>query len=268
MSLRFLCRSAVFGLLLTAGCQGFLSRSDRARSSTAHAHKTAVESTRERLPTPEQATDRQRKKFRAQIAKAESLEAKREYDDAIDAYRKALLTIEDPQIVHRLALLCQQQQEDADADAYFSRSLALMPGNAELLTDVGYRAYLKGDFARARRHYQSAVVINPDSPRLLANYALVMQACDDDQRALELFQRAGCTQQEALENLAQLCRLSHDEEQADYYWALARETEDSDPIQPVVYTAATPTAPLVKPVRQTAVPVRKVITAAPPGQQN
>lgn len=217
---------------LTVGCQTFAPTV--AKSHSPHPASPVAALTHEDHATaaPEKPSVWQKRRFRSLVANAEKLERDGKSQEAISAYKQALEKIEDPEILHRVALLCQVHDQEADARRYFERCLKLDPANPELLADAGYRAYLAGDLDVARTHYQAAVAVAPDSPRVLSNYAILMHARGDNERALELFERAGCSRQEALANVGELYRMDRDDEQADQYLQLARSLETPSEIQP------------------------------------
>lgn len=216
---------------LTVGCQTFAPTV--AKSHSPHPASPVAALTHEDHATvaPAQPSAWQKRRFRSLVANAEKLARDGKSQEAISAYKQALEKVEDPEILHRVALLCQVHDQEADARGYFERCLKLDPANPELLADAGYRAYLAGDLDVARTHYQAAVAVAPDSPRVLSNYAILMHARGDNERALELFERAGCSRQEALANVGELYRMNRDEEQAEHYFQLAHSLEEPSAIQ-------------------------------------
>ena len=62
----------------------------------------------------------------------------------------------------------------------FERAVALEPGNAEALNDLGVALEQSGEFAKAREAFEKALKLEPDNLYIQQNYDLFREA--DDKR--------------------------------------------------------------------------------------
>lgn len=143
------------------------------------------------------------------FARARLLEADRQPDKAAELYQDLL--DQDPKhsaAWHRLAVVSAEQGElDAARDS-FQQALRIAPENAELHSDYGYLCYLLQQWDEADRHLARAVALNPGFAPAHTNRGLVAARRGQTEIALAHFGRAGCSAEEARENLALAGRLN------------------------------------------------------------
>ena len=105
---------------------------------------------------------------------------------------------------HRLAVLYDKTGQSDRSLAYYGRAIEQEPDNAELLCDIGYRSTIDGDLKTAAIYYEVALKNSPNLDRAHNNLAVVLARSNCPDLAISHFLEAGCTQQEAQHNLAQI----------------------------------------------------------------
>jgi tetratricopeptide (TPR) repeat protein len=105
------------------------------------------------------------------------------------------------QVGPRLAVLYQRQGKFAEALAEFNRAIAAQPKNADLLNDMGYFFYMRGDSVEAEKALRESVAINPKNARAWVNLGLTLGQSDRFADAFDAFNK-GVTPAEAHANMA------------------------------------------------------------------
>ena len=109
------------------------------------------------------------------LAAAQELEKNGREIDAIAQYEKARehnprLT----QVSRRLAVLYDRQCDFQRALTEYRQALALAPHDADLLNDLGYCHYQRGDYVEAERWLRQATERNPKHQRAWVNLGLTL----------------------------------------------------------------------------------------------
>ena len=78
------------------------------------------------------------------------------------------------QVCRRLAVLYDRQCDYARALPEYEQALKLSPKDADLLNDLGYCHYGRGDWAEAEKCLRRAVALRPDHRRAWVNLGLVL----------------------------------------------------------------------------------------------
>jgi len=73
-----------------------------------------------------------------------------------------------------LAVLYDQQGNDARALAEFDKALKLTPKDADLLDDLGYYYYHRHDWQQAEEHFLRAIAQSPEHERAYVNLGLTL----------------------------------------------------------------------------------------------
>jgi tetratricopeptide (TPR) repeat protein len=137
------------------------------------------------------------------LAAAQELDKNGKVAEAVMLYEKARQ--QDPKVAagvgRRLAVLHDLAGEFAKASAEYEPLLKATPRDPQLLNDVGYSYYCRGDFARAAEHLTQATSIDPSLKRAWLNLGLAVAAQGKLDEAFTAFQKAG-SEAEARTNLA------------------------------------------------------------------
>ena len=125
-------------------------------------------------------------------------------EEARRAYELALAARpDDPDVHHRLAVVADKQQMFGAADDHYEVALRRRPRDPNLLSDIGYSHFLRGDDLRAETTFREALTIDPSHQGALLNLGTLFgkQGRYDD--AFALFKRS-TTQAETQQYMAQL----------------------------------------------------------------
>lgn len=136
------------------------------------------------------------------VMTAQEFEKAGRVPEALVLYEKALAlqpTL-DKKISRRMAILYDQVGEFSKADEGFARALAENPKDADLLNDMGYSCYARGDWTKAEEHLTQAVELNPQHKRAWINLGLAIAQQNRYPESMRAF-RKGTTEAEALCNL-------------------------------------------------------------------
>lgn len=209
------------------------------------------------------------------LATARELEKTGNEPEAIQQYEKARhnnpkLT----QVSRRLAVLYDRQCNYERALAEYRLALQLTPKDADLLNDVGYCHYERGDAVQAERCLRQAVALQPDNKRAWINLGLALGAQGHYPESYDAFARAlspgearanvGILQaqqgkrEEARESLRQALELCPELRSAR---AVLTRLDDPRPFDPVARDARA----LVKPAEKTSAAERAEL---PPGEKS
>lgn len=136
------------------------------------------------------------------------LAAAREYEkqgfltEAAVAYRELHQRDPDnPQYLHRLAVIETRQGKYEEADGHYQQALALDPENATLRSDMGYSAFLAQDLAASEEHLRAAVQLRPDDQRAIGNLGTTLAYAGQFEEAIACFRQV-MPEGQALETLA------------------------------------------------------------------
>ena len=117
---------------------------------------------------------------------------RKDYEKAIAAYQKMLrLQPEDPRPYFLLGAAYVDGGYDTKAENVFGEALQFRRYTGEAWTNLGAIAYRKGDLARATWYLTRAVTRVPNRPKAHYNYALVLAAKKERDRALDELRIAG-----------------------------------------------------------------------------
>jgi Flp pilus assembly protein TadD len=141
---------------------------------------TAAKPARDELP-PQQGAQ-------ACLATARELESRGYRREAILLYVRARSL--DPslsELCRRLAVLYDLEGAHTEAWNEYQRALELSPDDADLLNDVGYFHYQRGDLAAAERWLLKALQKDPEHDRAATNLGLVLGHQGRYQESFEVF---------------------------------------------------------------------------------
>lgn len=137
------------------------------------------------------------------LAAAAEMERHGYTKEAIVEYEKARAL--DPKAAagapRRLAVLYDRLCEDNRARAEFLKAIEVAPKDADLLNDMGYFCYGRGEWAEAEGWFRKALALRPKHARAWVNLGLALAQQDRDSDSLDAFSRA-VTPAEARSNLA------------------------------------------------------------------
>lgn len=107
--------------------------------------------------------------------KAKELERQGKFERARELYEQILEKDPDnSEYLRRLAVICTRLQRYGEADDFFHRAYKRAPKDANLLVDMGYSSYLRGDLVEAERWLRDSVHLKPSDKRAVTNLALVV----------------------------------------------------------------------------------------------
>ena len=116
-----------------------------------------------------------------------------------------------PGVSRRLAVLYDRQGDYVRASAEYKLALESGPNHPELLNDMGYYCYERGEWKEAERWLRKAVAVDPKSRRAWVNLGMTLAQSGQAEASLEAFSHA-LTPAESRMNLgllqAQNCRRS------------------------------------------------------------
>jgi tetratricopeptide (TPR) repeat protein len=137
-----------------------------------------------------------------QFAMARSLERKGHLAKAAEAYQRIIDEHDLTAAYHRLAIVRDQQGNFEASSDLFAEALDREPDNAELLCDIGYSAYLRGNNEESAEAYDAAIRLQPDLQRAHNNLALLHARQQQYQSAVKEFALASNSYGTAHLNLA------------------------------------------------------------------
>ncbi|MAG93060.1 MAG: hypothetical protein CMJ48_04855, partial [Planctomycetaceae bacterium] len=104
---------------------------------------------------------------------------------------------------HRLGVIADQQEDFASAEQHYVAALRLKPGDADLLSDLGYSYLSQGELTQSESYLRQALSVSPSHRQALLNLGLLRGRSGDRAGALAIFRQAG-TEAEAQSMLNQL----------------------------------------------------------------
>ncbi len=131
-------------------------------------------------------------------------ESQQKWDQAVDSYESVLLS--EPQHAdahHRLAVIADRREDYRLADQHYRVAMQRKPTDANLLSDVGYSHFLRGELDRAEGYLKQA--IESDNKHRVAhlNLGLVYGKQNRYSESLAMFQ-AVASEEEVQRNMATL----------------------------------------------------------------
>ncbi len=104
------------------------------------------------------------------LKRAESLVARKQFDDAIDLYKQCLpLAPRDATLYNRLGVAYHRNQEYKLAEKEYKRAIKLNPHYAEAFNNMGTIAFTEKKYGRAVKFYKKALKIRPDASTMHYN---------------------------------------------------------------------------------------------------
>jgi Flp pilus assembly protein TadD len=97
---------------------------------------------------------------------------------------------EDISSMHHLAIIYAQAGQPEDAIKLFEKAIALKPGDAALVNDVGNVYFLEGDYANACQFYEVAAQFDSEDALILVNLARCYMKLDKQEEARQAFSEA------------------------------------------------------------------------------
>lgn len=134
-------------------------------------------------PTTKQATA-------ACIETARKLQLQGHARESIILFERAReLTPKEPTIARHLAVLYDQQGQDARAVAEYQKAIELSPRDPDLLNDWGYFHFRRKDYVEAERIFREAISISRSHERAGVNLGLLLGEQNRYEEAFESFAR-------------------------------------------------------------------------------
>jgi Tfp pilus assembly protein PilF len=126
------------------------------------------------------------------LATAEAEAKGGHYPEAVSLYEKACQGNPHlrPQVTRRLATLYGLQGNLAQAQEAYLQALQAAPKDADLLNDLGYTYYSRGDWAEAEKTLRQALSVNPQHQRAWINLGLSLGQQQRYEESLEAFSKA------------------------------------------------------------------------------
>lgn len=91
----------------------------------------------------------------------------------------------------RMAAVLDRMGRFAQAETHYQKALKLSPDDPKVWNDAGYSYYLQGRWADAERSLKTASSLDPNNPRVLTNLGLTLAAQGKDSEALAALSKAG-----------------------------------------------------------------------------
>ncbi len=180
VAVRMACLLALAGL---SGCASgpLLSSLSAAKPSAGDTPPASRSESSDTLP-PKQAAE-------ACLATAKELQAHGHAPEAIILYERARQLNPQEQVSRFLAVLYDQQGNDARALAEYRKALELAPHDADLLNDYGYYFYRRRDWRQAEEQFRKAIAQSPEHERAWVNLGLVLGEQERFPESFEAFSK-------------------------------------------------------------------------------
>jgi Tfp pilus assembly protein PilF len=124
------------------------------------------------------------------FATAKELQAHGHAPEAIILYERARqLNPQEPQVSRFLAVLYDQQGNDARTTTEYRKALELAPHDADLLNDFGYYFYRRRDWRQAEEQFRKAIAQAPEHERAWVNLGLALGEQERFQESFEAFSK-------------------------------------------------------------------------------
>ena len=166
------------------------------------------------------------KTAKLQMALAEEMVKKGDRGGAIAQYEKARTNDPslDGRVSHRLGVLYDEIDEPARSLVEFQRALKSNPRDAELLNDMGYCHYARGEWVEAEKYLRQALEIDGRRRRARMNLGMALAQQGTTDEALKTFgQEVSPAEAQANLGFILLTQGKRDEAREAYHRALELE---------------------------------------------
>jgi len=137
------------------------------------------------------------------IKRAESLVARKQYDDAIETYSKCLvISPRDATIYNRLGVAYHRKQDLKLARKNYEKAVKLNPGFAEALNNLGTVAFAEKKYSKAIRYYKKAVKLKPEAATMHYNLGSAWFAKEKYEEAFKEYQIAFTQDPDLMEHIS------------------------------------------------------------------
>jgi predicted Zn-dependent protease len=137
------------------------------------------------------------------IKRAESLVARKQYDDAIEVYQQCIkLSPHDATLYNRLGVAYHRRQDLGLARKNYERAVKLKPEYSEALNNLGTIAFTEKKYNKAIRYYRKAVKLKPDAATMHYNLASAWFAKDKFDEAFQEYQIAFTQDPDLMEHIS------------------------------------------------------------------
>jgi Tfp pilus assembly protein PilF len=177
----------IASLLACVGCLGcasvpMFSSLNAARTTGTDAPRATTPESSDSLP-PKQAAE-------ACLATAKELRSHGHAHEAILLYERARqLNPQERQVSRFLAVLYDQDGNDARSLTEYRKALELAPHDADLLNDFGYYFYRRRDWRQAEEQFRRAIAQSPEHERAWVNLGLALGEQERFQESFEAFSK-------------------------------------------------------------------------------
>jgi tetratricopeptide (TPR) repeat protein len=137
------------------------------------------------------------------IKRAESMVARKLYDDAIEVYKQCVaLSPRDATIYNRLGVAYHRKQALHDADENYRRAIKINPQYAEAYNNLGTIAFAESKFSKAIKYYKKALKLKPDAATMHYNLGSAYFAKDQYEKAFAEYQIAFNADPDLMEHIS------------------------------------------------------------------
>jgi tetratricopeptide (TPR) repeat protein len=137
------------------------------------------------------------------IKRAESMVARKLYDDAIEVYKQCVaLSPRDASIYNRLGVAYHRKQALHDAGENYRRAIKINPLYAEAYNNLGTIAFMENKFSKAIKYYKKALKLKPDSATMHYNLGSAYFAKDQYEKAFAEYQIAFKADPDLMEHIS------------------------------------------------------------------
>ena len=148
---------------------------------------------------------------------AQQDEQRHDYAAAVKKYQDILKLESNLTASHRIAVAWAHLGEHAQADKAMGDCLKAAPDNPEILADAAYLQYLQNHLDEAEKLSRRGLTLDPNLPRLHNNLGLILAQRNLPEAALQEFQLAGCSPQQAFANVGHAYALAGQFDKAQPY---------------------------------------------------
>lgn len=125
------------------------------------------------------------------LKRAESLVARKLYDDAIEVYQKCLeMSPRDATLYNRIGVAYHRNQNYALARKNYERAIKLDPSYAEAYNNLGTIAFTERKYNKAIKFYKKALKLHPDGATMHYNLGSAWFAKEKYEEAFQEYQTA------------------------------------------------------------------------------
>jgi tetratricopeptide (TPR) repeat protein len=137
------------------------------------------------------------------IKRAESMVARKLYDDAIETYAKCIaMAPRDATLYNRLGVAYHRKQDFKLARKNYEKAIKLDPNYAEALNNLGTVAFAEKKYDKAIRFYKKAVKLKPDAATMHFNLGSAWFAKEDYDKAFPEYQIAFTQDPDLMEHIS------------------------------------------------------------------